>query len=188
MNVTGYDIVKIEEIEAALRTHPAVAEAVVTPDNGKYTERLVAWVVCKPEAEADIFDLNQHIKKYISSGMVPLLFIFRKQLPVSADGTVDRIALSFDATKCADTDSGYEMPRNQLENLVADIWKTTLGEERIGVHDDFLDLGGDSIQAGLVSLKIHECFNVEIPLVMFFEDMTVAKLAEAIYYYQKNSD
>ena len=184
INIQGFYI-EPERIESVLRNHPAIAEAVVTPDKG-ITERLVAWVVCKPKADVDVHEIRWHVEKFLSAHMVPSIFMFMKQLPLNADGTVDRIALSFDAKKYADTTSDYETPRNQLENLVADIWKTTLGEERIGIHDDFLDLGGDSIQAGLVSLKIHECFNVEIPLVMFFEDMTVAKLAEAIYRCQEN--
>ena len=178
--------VETEEIESVLRNHEAVEDAVVTPDKGKYSERLVAWVVRKPEAEADISELRRHIKKYLPAYMVPSVFIFMKQFPLNANGKIDHMALSFDATEYATSD--YERPRNQLESTVTDIWEKILGREKIGIHDDFLDLGGDSIQAGLISLKIRDCFNVEIPIIMFFEDATVAKLAEEIYCIQENND
>jgi len=177
--------INTEEIESALQNHASIKEAKVAFDKGKHSERLVAWIVTKPKTEAEITDIRRHIEKTLSSNMVPSLFIFTKLLPLNTNGTVDRAALSFYAAE-RDSNESYEGPRNLLENVITDIWKTILGEEKIGIHDDFLDLGGDSIQAGLISLKIQECFNVELPLVMFFEDMTVAKLAEDIYCSQEN--
>jgi len=186
VKIRGFRI-EIEEIESLLRNHDAIEEAVVTIDIGKYSERLVAWVVRKPETDTEIPELRRHIKKYLPDYMVPSVFIFMKQLPLNANGKIDRTALSFDATEHAASSEGREMPRNQLESAVADIWRKML-EQEVGIHDDFLDLGGDSIQAGLISLEIRERFNVEIPIIMFFEDLTVAKLAEDIYQIQKNSD
>jgi len=186
VKIRGFRI-DIEEAEAVLRNHEAIEEAVVTIDKGKYSERLVAWIVRKPEAEIDISELRRHIKKYLPDYMVPSLFIFMKQLPLNANGKIDRMALSFDAAEHAASSGGREMPRNQLESAVSDIWRKML-EQELGIHDDFLDLGGDSIQAGLISLEIREQFNVEIPIIMFFEDLTVAKLAEIIYSTQENGD
>jgi len=186
MKIRGFRI-DIDETESVLRSHPSIAEVAVTPDKGKYTERLVAWIVCNPEAETDIPELRQHIKKFLPAYMVPSIFIFTKQLPLNANGKVDRSALSFDATEHTTETSDYEGPRNQLESTVADIWRKLL-EQEVGIHDDFLDLGGDSIQAGLISLEIRERFNVEIPIILFFEDLTVARLADEIYRIQENSD
>ena len=174
-----------EEIESVLRNHDAIDEAVVVIDKGKYAERLVAWVVCNPEVDIDIPAIRLHVKESLAGHKIPSVFIFTKQLPLDANEKIDRIALSYDATE-HDSSGDGEGSRNLLENIVIDIWKLTLGQERIGIYEDFLDLGGDSIQAGLISLKIRECFDVEIPLIMFFEDMTVAKLAEEIYSRQVN--
>ena len=186
INIQGFCI-EPEEIESVLRNYPVVDEAIVMFDKGKYAERLVAWIVRKPETDVDISEICQHLKKSLPAHMIPAFFIFTKQLPLDATGKIDRRALSFDAMERS-SDGNYESPRNLLENIVADIWKTTLGQEKIGIHDDFLDLGCDSIQAGLISLKIQECFNVEIPLIMFFEDLNVEKLAEKIYRTQEDSD
>jgi acyl carrier protein len=173
----------LEKIESALRKHEAIEEVAIAIDKGKYAERIVAWVVCKPEAEVDIPAIRRHLKESLpahTAQAMPSVFVFTKQLPMDASGEIDRPALSFDAVERG-SNSDAEGPRNLLESIVTDVWKTIIGPEEFGVHDDFLDLGGDSIQAGLISLKIRDFFDVEIPLVMFFEDMTVGKLAEEIH-------
>ena len=182
INIQGLCI-EPDRIESVLRNHPAIAEAAVTPDKG-ITERLVAWVVCKPKTDVDVPEIRRYVEKFLPAHMVPSIFIFMKQLPLNADGKIDRMALSFDA---AEHSPSNDMPRSQIESIVADIWKTTLGEEQIGTNDEFLDIGGDSIQAGLVSLKILEYFKVEIPLAMFFKDMTVRLLSDLIEDQIKNN-
>jgi len=186
VKIRGFRI-EIEEIESVLRNHAGIVEAVVTVDKGKYSERLVAWVVRKPESEADIPELRMHIKKSLPDYMVPSIFIFTRQLPLNANGKIDRAVLSFDAAEHAVGTGDYKGPRNQVESAVAEIWASILERERIDVHDDFLDLGGDSIQAGLISLEIRDRFNVEILVIMFFEGMTVASLSEEIRHIQENS-
>ena len=182
INIHGFCI-DLEEIESVLRNHPAIAEAAVTPDKG-ITERLVAWGVCKPKTDVDVPEIRRYVEKFLPVHMVPSIFIFMKQLPLNADGKTDRAALSFDAAEHSQSDG---IPRSQIESIVADIWKTTLGEEQIGTTDDFLDIGGDSIQAGLISLKILEYFKVEISLAMFFKDMTVRLLSDLIEDQIKNN-
>jgi len=185
MNIHRSNI-NTEEVESVLLDQPAVSEVAVTHDKGKYGERLVAWIVFKPQKDAEITELRQHIEKKLPAHMIPSVFIFLKHLALDANGKVDRKALSFYADESISNEN-YEGPRNLLERILTDIWKSILGEERIGIHDDFLDLGGDSIQAGLISLKIREYFRIEIPLAMFFEDLTVTKTAEEVYSCQKNN-
>ena len=185
VKIRGYRI-ETEEIETILRTHMEVDEAVVTVDKGKFTERLIAWVVRKLEAETDIPELRQYIKKSLPGYMVPSVFIFMNRLPLNANGKIDRETLSFDSEERAAETRDYKGPRNQLESIIADIWQKMLDMEKVGIHDDFLDIGGDSIQAGLISLEIRDRFNVEIPIIMFIEGMTIATLAEEIYHVQEN--
>jgi len=132
--------------------------------------------VRKPGADADIPDIRVHCTGILQAHMVPSIFIFTKQLPLDANGNVDRVALSFDVTQHSSCND-YVGPRNLLEKVISDIWKTTLVEETIGIFDYFLDLSGESIQAGLISLRIRDYFKIEIPLVMFFEDFTIERLA-----------
>jgi len=178
--------VEIEEVESVIRNHEEIDDAVVTVDKGKFSERLVAWAVRKPEAEVDIPELRRHIQKSLPAYMVPSIFIFMKQLPLNAHGKIDRASLSFDTTERLTESVNYESPRNQIESILTDIWAEMLELERISVHDDFLDLGGESIQAGLIAVEIRDRFNVEIPIIMFFEGMTIATLAEEIYQIQES--
>ena len=187
VKIRGYRI-ETKEIEAILRNHGEIEEAVVTVDKGKFTERLVAWVVRKPETETDVPELRQYIKKSLPDYMVPSVFVFLKQLPLNLNGKIDLASLSFDAAERSSGTGNYKGPRNQLESIIADIWCEILEEEKIGIHDDFLDIGGDSIQAGLISLEIRDRFNVEIPIIMFIEGMTIATLSEEIYHIQENSE
>jgi amino acid adenylation domain-containing protein len=187
VKIRGYRI-ETGEIESVLRNHKEIIEAVVTMDKGKHTERLVAWIVREPEAEADIPELRWHIKKYLPAYMVPSVFIFTKQLPLNTNGKIDRMALSFDAVEYAAETGSYEGPGSQLESTLIELWESILEQEKIGIHDDFVDLGGDSIQAGLLSLEIRDRFNVEILVVMFFEGMTVKTLADEIYHIHEYSD
>ena len=180
--------VPIGDVESSLRNHEEIEAAVVTVDKGKFAERLAAWVVRKPEAETDIPELREHIQKTLPAYMVPSVFIFMEQLPLNANGKIDRAALSFDASEHMVETRNYKGPRNQIESILTDIWTEILKLERIGIHDDFLDLGGESIQAGLISLEIRDRFNVELPMIMFIEGMTIASMAEEIYHIQEHSE
>ena len=186
VKIRGYKI-EIQEIESLLRVHEEINEAIITIDNGKFTDRLVAWIVRKPEAEIDIPELRSYIKQTLPDYMVPSIFIFRKNLPLNAHGKIDRAALSFSAAEHIAQTGNYKGPRNQLESIIASIWMEILEQEKIGVHEDFLELGGDSIQAALITSEIMDRFDVEIPVVMFIEGLTVATLAEEIYHIQEHS-
>ena len=168
-----------EVIESVLCNHPSVADAILVPDKGRYTERLVAWIIRDPESEIDIFKIRQYSEKLLPLYMIPSVIIFTKQFPLAANGEINRAVLSFDLSDLP-KNTDHELPRNLLENVISEIWKSILGLEHIGLYDDFLDLGGDSIQAGIISLKIQEYFNVIIPLILFYEDMTVRSLTTYI--------
>jgi acyl carrier protein len=79
-----------------------------------------------------------------------------------------------------DVSVAYVAPRNENEQEVAEIWQQLLGIQRIGIHDDYFELGGDSLLATQIIYRIRERFNVEVPLDKFFEDVTVAALAERV--------
>jgi acyl carrier protein len=74
----------------------------------------------------------------------------------------------------------YAAPRNEQEQEIADIWQNLLGIEQVGIHDDYFELGGDSLLATQIIYRIRERFNVEISLDKFFEDVSVTALAERV--------
>ncbi len=174
--------IELGEIEAALLAHPAVAAAVVQAvGEGHRDRRLVAWVV--PAAAQP--GLGEELRRFLAGKlppyMVPAAVVEIAALPLSATGKIDRKALLAPADLPARGAAGYVAPRNALEQELAQMWQELLKIDRLGVHDDLLQLGGNSLLAILAISRLRERHRVEVPLrVMLSEDATVAKLAEAV--------
>ncbi|MBV9774988.1 MAG: amino acid adenylation domain-containing protein, partial [Gemmatimonadetes bacterium] len=170
------------EVEAALRRHPAVREAVVVARDAASgvpgDRRLVAYVVAAEGRTVDAEELRAHLRTFLPEYMVPAALVALDGLPVTSSGKVDRRALP-----APDGPTGareYVAPRSATEEVLAGIWREVLGVERVGVHDSFFDLGGHSLLATRLVSRIREAFLAEIPLRVLFEAPTVARLAEAM--------
>jgi amino acid adenylation domain-containing protein len=172
--------VELGEPEAVLAQHHAVHQAVVMArDDALGGERLVAYVVLRPGHATTASDLRDHLKAKLPDYMVPSAFVILDALPVTPNGKVDRRSLP------APEDGGSEIetfvaPRTPLEELVAGCWSQVLGIQRVGIHDDFFDLGGHSLAAMQVISRLRMMAQVEVPLRSFFEAPTVAQLAEVV--------
>jgi len=133
------------EIEARLTAHPGVAEAVVSLYQDAGRKRLAAHLVAAdgaavPSATA----LRAHLAADLPDYMLPAAFVTVPELPLTANGKVDRPRLPAPDWSAAG-DSAYRAPRTEAERVLAAIWAELLGAERVGVDDDFFMLGGDSI-------------------------------------------
>ncbi|CAG0992279.1 partial surfactin family lipopeptide synthetase A, partial [Myxococcaceae bacterium] len=179
--------VRIEpgEIEAQLLLHPAVEQAVVMArdDHGAGGKRLVAYVVRGGGAPEDEGAFSEALRAYLSAllpvYMVPAAFVRLDALPLSGNGKIDRKALPAPDI-AAQRESRYVAPRNPAEEILAAIWQEVLGLERVGVEDDFFDLGGHSLVAVQVLSRVRAAFDVEVPLRRVFESSTIAQLALAV--------
>ncbi|HEV3052502.1 MAG TPA: amino acid adenylation domain-containing protein, partial [Longimicrobium sp.] len=128
------------EIEAVLRRHADVREALVIVREDQPGEpRLVAYVVGRVEAE----ELREHLRKSVPEYMVPAAFVVLEALPLSPNGKLDRRALP--APELVSGETGYVAPRLPLEAALAGIWAEVLGRARVGVNENFFDLGGHSL-------------------------------------------
>nr|QEO74597.1 condensation domain-containing protein [uncultured bacterium] len=127
------------EIEAALRTHDAVRDAVVVPREG----RLVAYLVAHGDAPTTT-ELRAHLTETLPDYMVPAYFVFLDAIPLTPNGKVDRNALPAPEGR-PELDAAYAAPGTETEAILAKIWAEVLGLESVGVHDNFFELGGDSI-------------------------------------------
>jgi amino acid adenylation domain-containing protein len=171
------------EVEAALAAHPGVRAAVVDvrpePGGGR---RLVAWVVGEASGTWAA-ELRRHLLSKLPEHAVPAAFVRLPGLPLTAQGKVDRRALS-ESVEVAEP-AGPEAaepaaPRTPFEEVLAAIWSEVLGRERVGVTEDFFDLGGHSLLATRVASRVRAAFGVELPLSALFEAPTVAALAARI--------
>ena len=112
--------------------------------------------------------------------MVPSALVFLDSLPLTPNGKVDHSALPSPDRDVADSKQLYVAPGNASEQAIADIWAEILGVKRIGVHDNFFDLGGHSLKATQVVSRLRKAFQSDIPLRHMFEFPTIAELAAAI--------
>nr|ABB80392.1 nonribosomal peptide synthetase - polyketide synthase hybrid [Lysobacter lactamgenus] len=142
--------IELGEIEARLAAHPAVREAVVLALGEDGDKRLVAYVVADdgeraaaaPSALAA--DLRAHLAAVLPGYMVPAAFVALDALPMTVSGKLDRKALP-----APDDDSfarsAYQAPQGEIETRLVELWQTLLGLERVGIHDNFFDVGGTSL-------------------------------------------
>ncbi|PWI10491.1 non-ribosomal peptide synthetase [Streptomyces sp. NWU339] len=133
------------EIEARLTAHPAIAEAVVSVSRHAGRTRLVAHLVPAPGAAVPPpAELRDRLSGELPDYMVPAAFVTVMELPLTANGKVDRRRLP-DPDPSVAADTAYRAPRTEAERVLAGIWAELLGVERVGVDDNFFMLGGDSI-------------------------------------------
>jgi amino acid adenylation domain-containing protein/non-ribosomal peptide synthase protein (TIGR01720 family) len=144
VKIRGFRI-ELGEVEAALRRHDDVAEAVaVVREEDSGHKRLVAYLVPPPGATVSPVALRGFISQVLPDYMVPAAFVVLDQLPLNPNGKLDRRALP--APDLGPTvASGYLAPRTDAERILAEIWVEVLGVQRVGVEDNFFELGGDSI-------------------------------------------
>ncbi|KPI20246.1 amino acid adenylation domain protein, partial [Actinobacteria bacterium OV450] len=169
------------EIEAALLAHPDVAHAaVVAREHGAGSARqLVAYVVpARRRGTADtrlVTDLLREVAERLPAYMVPGAVVLLERLPLTANGKLDRAALPAPGPTGA---APYRAPRTPREEALATVFAEVLGRPRIGIDDDFLTLGGDSIQSIQVVARAR-ALGVEVSSREVFRRRTVAALAAA---------
>ncbi|MGO3244265.1 MAG: amino acid adenylation domain-containing protein, partial [Halomonas sp.] len=134
--------IELGEIEAELLAQPEVRESVVIAQESPGGSRLVAYVVPQADSELDTSSLREALGQRLPDYMVPSVVVTLEALPLNANGKVDRKALPE-----PDLASGsqYEPPQGEVEEVLAQIWSEVLGVERVGRHDNFFEMGGDSI-------------------------------------------
>ena len=179
VKIHGYRV-EVSEIESALERQPEVASAAVcaqTLPNGD--TRLVAYVVPAAAADCTAEILRRSLLQIIPSYMVPASFVFLDELPLTPHGKLDRGQLG-QIPSPVPTPPPVEVPATNTEILLADIWKKVFDRGTIGRHDDFFDLGGDSLNASVVAAQVHAALGVELELRVFAEHSTLAELARAV--------
>jgi amino acid adenylation domain-containing protein len=172
--------VELEEIEAVLKNHAEIDDAAVVADKNEISDRLIAYIVKKGSAETDMAHLRQYTVQHLPYYMVPSMFIVLNRLPKTANGKIDRQALFSAPGKAVISNKQFESAGDSLQDALIEIWQMSIGVDRIGIRDEFLDLGGDSLIAAIIVMCIRERFDVEIPLSMFFEGLTIEMLAAEI--------
>ncbi|HYW06823.1 MAG TPA: non-ribosomal peptide synthetase, partial [Longimicrobium sp.] len=164
------------EVEAVLLRHPEVAEAaVVVREDGPGTRRLVAYVVGAGGVTPSIPALRSYAREHLPEYMVPAAFAALAALPLSPNGKLDRRALPAPPATHA---AGAVAPRDEVEVMVAAIWREVLGVETPGIDDNFFEVGGNSLLVARVAALLHERCGYDVRVVELFRSPTIRTLAE----------
>jgi amino acid adenylation domain-containing protein len=179
VKIRGYRI-ELGEIEAALSAVSGVRVVVVDvrPGLGGTEKRLVAYVVWEAGAEGPVTELRRRLKERLPDYMSPSAYVELAQLPLTANGKVDRRALPEPEAEGGNSSSVQrEAGRTPVEELLCGIWAEVLGVEQFGLDDNFFDLGGHSLLATGVASRIRERFGIEFQMRSLFESPTISALA-----------
>jgi len=112
--------------------------------------------------------------------MLPEYFKYMESLPLTDNGKVDRKALQNLANFSKKQNADYVAPETEFEKIIAEIWSEVLQIEKIGVHDNFLELGGNSLSAIRIATRVNDSFDLDLPLNTIFETPTVSRLSRHI--------
>ena len=186
VKIRGYTV-DVGEIESVLLGLPQVKQAVVIgqadPTGG---QRLVAYLVSTTETVPSISEMRQSLIEKLTDYMLPSAFLFLDELPLLPNGKVNRRELPIPGTTRPNLGTPLVAPRTPVEEALAEIWAKVLGLDKVGIQDNFLELGGDSLLASQVISRIIRTLQVEVPLRSLFDSPTVAAMAMIIVQYQAN--
>ncbi|HEX7865265.1 MAG TPA: amino acid adenylation domain-containing protein [Variovorax sp.] len=171
VKVRGFRI-ELGEIEAGLQAQAEVREAVVVANEGPAGTRLVAYVSGQG---IDTAALKQKLGEALPDYMVPSVLVVLEALPLNANGKVDRKALPIPAIT---SDKPYEAPQGPVAETIAAIWAEVLQMEKVGIHDNFFDLGGHSLLLVRVHRQLEDRLRTTVALVQLFKYPTVGSLAQ----------
>jgi hypothetical protein len=176
LKLRGYRI-EAGEVEAALCRYDAVVRAaVVLCKDQNENEQLAAYIVCKDGVAPDMGALKACLKTIIPSYMIPAWIVELDDLPMTVGGKLDRRQLP--ATDVDFTSAeAYVAPTTETERKLTEIWEAVLSADKIGIHDDFFNLGGHSLMATQAISRIQAEMQVIVPLGVLFAQPNITGLA-----------
>ena len=178
VKIRGHRI-ELAEVESAVKGLKGVRDALVIAFKDKnYEYELVAYIILVSELDEKT-NFRTELAVCLPEYMVPGRFIEMDEFPITSNGKLDKKALP-DSTKNEGVKRTHVPARNQMDEEIIVIWKEVLGLEKIGIQDNFFDLGGHSLKATRVISKIQEEFKVKIDLKDLFTDPTIKNLSDYV--------
>jgi amino acid adenylation domain-containing protein len=190
VKVRGFRV-ELGEIEHALGEHPQVRDSVAMvrsdlPGEKQVTAYLVPLGLAEMEGQMDaqqafITAVRDHLRECLPGHMVPTAFMILPELPLTPNGKVDKRRLPAPELRAQTMEVQYLAPRNTTEARLAELWAVTLNVPRMGVHENFFDLGGHSLIGIELLAKVEEAFGEALPLNSLYQAPTVAAFANLLH-------
>jgi acyl carrier protein len=142
--------------------------------------RLVAYIAGGEEPQPTTSDLRNALKERLPEYMIPSVFVFLDELPLTRTGKVARMALPAPEMTRPELQQRFEPPQTLTQEILAQLWTNLLGLKQAGIHDNFFELGGDSLLATRLASQVRHAFEIQLPLPEIFKHPTIASLGELI--------
>lgn len=173
------------EIEETLRADPALRDAVVVPDGDRAEDRrLIAYILPAapaPDSLELVTSVKGRLRERLPEHLIPDGWAVLDALPLTPSGKIDIQALPTPQARPQARHTGADaQPRDSLDETIIDIWRNVLGLDRVGLNDNFFDLGGTSMKANQMAARLRTRLGLEVPLGLIFDHPTVAGLADLI--------
>ncbi|MBA2652844.1 MAG: amino acid adenylation domain-containing protein [Tatlockia sp.] len=187
IKINGYRI-ELKEIEAQLKLHPLVEQAIVLVKSINHSRHLAAYILLKDSHNLSEVNLHQHLKIILPKYMLPTFYYQIEHVPITSNGKVDKKILS-QLTMESVNYNEYESPTNQFQEKIIDIYAEILQikPQHIGMNSDFFDLGGNSIIALTLIHLINKRFEVSINFSFLYAHSSVKSLSEHLSELLRNS-
>ncbi|MEM7288660.1 MAG: MupA/Atu3671 family FMN-dependent luciferase-like monooxygenase, partial [Actinomycetota bacterium] len=180
VKIRGHRI-ELGEIETCINHHPSVREAVVMAREDVPGDlRLVAYVTTVQHADVSPTDIRDHVRDRLPEYMVPSRVVALDEFPQTPNKKVDRKALPAPGDDPQDAGDALESPTGVIEETIASLWSDVLGIATLGRHDDFFELGGDSLSLVHVTARISDVFEQKVSIGAFVTAPTIAAVASLI--------
>jgi amino acid adenylation domain-containing protein len=181
--------IEIEAIENAIYSHPSVKDTVVKVIEYEDSNSIiVAYVVPKNREHTEISTIRKIISKKLPAYMAPSKYVTLDSLPTTKNGKIDYSALPTPGKNRPNLEQPFEAARSSIEYDLTKIWEKILEIEKIGIHDNFLDLGGDSLLAFRILHEINKKFGQNLPVEVIFKAPTITELAQFVDFQTEFKD
>ena len=171
--------VELGEVEAAMVAHPEIAASVAAPEPSAHGERLIGYVVPVVGQWLDTASVRAWLADRLPDHLVPNHLVALESIPLTANGKIDRAALAAIARARPDT-TAYQPPPPGTASVLAGLWAQVLDLDRVGLHDNFFDLGGDSRSVTELVAQIRRECDCELRVVDFLDAPTVDGLSRRL--------
>ncbi|MGH9753403.1 MAG: amino acid adenylation domain-containing protein [Blastocatellia bacterium] len=175
VKVRGYRI-ELGEIRAALDEHQSVKQSVViATDDKSGGKRIIGYVV--GEAGTTPAELKKYVRERLPEYMTPEAIVVLDEMPISANGKIDRQALPIPDDVRPSLEVRYVAPQTELEQAIAAVWEELLEVSHVGIHDNFFDIGAHSLMMVQAASKLRDLVKRDLPVMKLFQYPTVSALA-----------
>ncbi|BAY73752.1 amino acid adenylation domain-containing protein [Nostoc linckia NIES-25] len=171
--------VELGEIEAVINQHPSVSASVaIVREDKPGNQNLTAYITLHPDKTLTISELRRFLQNKLLDHMVPTAFMILEAFPLTSNGKVDRRALPMPDALRPELEVAYVVPQTEVEKTIASVWQKALNLEKIGIHDNFFEIGGHSLLLVTVHSQLQEILNPELSTLDLFRYPTINSLAE----------